>query len=339
MSLTIQIFKSDDYLPDGEIPLLPLLHEFFRPVIGEAAEGRVTFRLLFLGVSDKAALSGTPSVVNLRSSHGYVQVQIRRDGQLLYRHPHPVREIIAQPLRSMLAARDPETTHWGFGVRGQALDRIPLVRPAPRVANEIGVAARPRRARLFRLEEMAEPEPPWAGLAELGVAVPEDGDGNAADPESPIRVVMTEEIRTAFAETLPFSSEVEEGGFLAGNVFRDVNREGGYLVQVNAVIQAERTGASMLNFTFTGESFLRINEQIVTRGRGEKLLGWYHTHLFPATDSLGLSSVDVDLHRSIFRQPWQVAALVNISDNGRTLRFYRNNGKIMAKAPYLTASE
>lgn len=45
------------------------------------------------------------------------------------------------------------------------------------------------------------------------------------------------------------------------------------------------------------ESFLRVSHQIEDRDGAEKLLGWYHTHLFAATSRSGPSSVDVELHR------------------------------------------
>lgn len=328
MSLGIELFRSDDYVRDGEIPLLPLLRGVFEPLIGEPLE-RVRFQLTFLPVADPYVLTGLPSVVNLRSSHGYVQVRITRDGQVLYRHPHPVREIVTRPLRDLLAERDPGETHWGFGISGPGLDRIALVRPAPEQLHSVNITGPLRKPRVFRLAEVEEPEPPLTSLAGLGADLPDD-----AVPDDPVQVVVDEEVLAAFRKTLPFSLEVEEGGFLAGNVFRAENPAGGHIVEVTAAIQAERTGASMFGFTFTGESFLRVSERIAARGRGERLLGWYHTHLFQASESLGLSSVDVDLHRSTFRRPWQVAALVNVTEDGRMLRFYRANGETMTIAPY-----
>jgi hypothetical protein len=290
--------------------------------------------LFFLRQRDREVLNGLPSLVNLRASHGYVHVRIRHDGELLYQHPHPVAELIARPLRAVLGRRDPSVAHWGFGVRGPGLENVPLVRPAPRPAHEVELPSRPHRARLFDLEEISEPEAPRRGLAAFGV-----DPGEAGTPaDAPVRVVLPERLHTAFTRTLPFSAEVEEGGFLVGAVYRDAGREDGHIVQVTAVIQAERTGASMLGFTFTGESFLRVGERIATRGRGERLLGWYHTHLFPATSGLGLSSIDLDLHRSTFRLPWQVAALVNIDSRGRVLRCYHGDGGRMERVPYWTVA-
>jgi proteasome lid subunit RPN8/RPN11 len=363
-SLVVEIFRSDDYVPDGEIPLLPLLGEVFAKVIGPDGTG-VVFELSFYQLMDLTRDRGHPSIENLRASHGYVRVRILRDGKLIYQHPHPVRELIGESLRSRLRKRDPEVTHWGYGVRGPGLEAIALSRPAPRVTHEVRVRTGPQPRMTFSVEEMPEPDPPVTTLAALGgpdgvyVAGPRDTDGgNAGDPEEasreegaeaeqsaepekpadqpPVVIVIPGDLVTSLVKRYPFSDEIEEGGFLAGSVYLDADRPGGYLVHVTAALPAERTGASMINFTFTGESFLRVSQQLEKRDQGEKLLGWYHTHLFAATSRLGLSSVDVELHRSTFRRPWQVAGLVNITDDRRVLRFYHGEGKEMALVPYWT---
>src|SRR5215468_11771091 len=129
MSLKVELFRSDDYVPYGELALLPLLRTFFEPLIGEPlADAR--FVLTFLPVDDARVLPGLPSLVNLRSSHGYLQVKVSRDGKLLYRHPHPLREIIGPQLQKILMEREPAETHWGFGISGQSMDKIALIRPA-----------------------------------------------------------------------------------------------------------------------------------------------------------------------------------------------------------------
>ena len=334
MSLQVELFRSDDYVRYGEFPLQPLLRAFFEPLIGEDLAD-ASFRLMFLPVDDPQLLAGPPSLVNLQSSHGYVQVYILRHGMLLYRHPHPVREVIGPQLQEILTRREPDETHWGFGISGPEMAGIALIRPTPTMEHGVNVQTGGHRVPRFLLEEVAEPDPPEATLAELGADVPAGDPG--AVPDAPVSLVVTDPVRRAFASPTLFSAQVEEGGFLAGRVFQAPGGQHNYIVEVTAAIRAERTGASMLNFTFTGESFLRVSEQIAARQAGEQLVGWYHTHLFPASDALGLSSVDVDLHRTTFRRPWQVAALINLTDDARVLRFYRTEGKTMALAPYWVA--
>ncbi len=329
MSAEVELYRTDDYVRVGRVPLVPLLQAMFERVLGEALVGS-RFELSFLPVADRSELAGNPSVVNLRSSHGYVQVRIVRDGRLLYQHPHAVREIIARPLQRLLAEQIPAETHWGFGIRGPGFDRVALVRPAPEVEGRVEVTVGSGRPRLFHLEEIHEPDPPTATLAELGAdmaAIPGAEAADAADAAaSPgVAVVVDRDVADALKHRMTFSAEVEEGGFLAGHVYRDADRPGSHLVKITAAIPGERTGASLLHFTFTGESFLRINEQLARSGRDERLVGWYHTHLFPATSEIGLSSIDVELHTTTFRRPWQVAGLVNIDRHDRddrVLRFY-----------------
>lgn len=324
MTIEVDLYRSDDYVRSDRIALAPLLRTIFEPLLGVSLAG-ARIHLAFLPVPEVIRLEGEPVVVNLRGSHGYVHVRITRDGAVLYQHPHSVREIVARPLQRLLATREPQERHWGFGIVGSGVDLGALVRPAPAV--EMSVDVQRSRPRMFHVEEIAEPEPPAATLADLGLPGPFDADG-AVTP------VLTPDTHEALAAGMDFSDEVEEGGFLAGHVYTDAERPGRYLVLVTAVIRAERTGASLLHFTFTGESFTRVGDAIARRGRDEELLGWYHSHLFPATDEIGLSSIDVDLHLDTFRRPWQVAGLVNITGSARLLRFYAGDDDGLAQVAY-----
>jgi hypothetical protein len=329
-AVEVEVFRSDDYLPAGRIPLVPLLRAVLEPVIGESLAG-TRFTLAFLPVADQTPIAGAPSMINLRSGYGYVHVRVSRDGHVLYQHPHSLRELVGVPLCRELTALHPDETHWGFGVRAPGLENVALVRPAPHSDGQIEVVMRTDGVRRFQVEEIAEPEPPVATLADLGVP-----DG-AVRPDDEVVVVVDRATHRALTRDLPFSAEVEEGGFLTGRVHRAASHPGCYLVEVTGAPPAERTGASLLGFTFTGESFLRMGHRLASGGHAERLVGWYHTHLFPATDTLGLSSIDVELHTTTFRTPWQVAGLVNIEGSRRVLRWYRADGEKMVAAPYWLA--
>lgn len=335
MNLMVEIFRSDDYLPDEALSLRPLLKAVFADVIGPEGDD-VVFSLRLYPIADPVPDRGTPTLKNLRPSHGYARVRILRGGELIYQHPHPVRQLLGKPLRRELSKRDPAVTHWGYGISGPGVDAAPLTRPAPQVEHKIRISSGPWPRLNLAVEEMPDPEPPATTLAAL---VGPGGRTGADLTAPPAVVVVPESILVSLTETYPFSDEVEEGGFLAGAVYRDAERPDGYLVHVTAFLAAERTGASMLSFTFTGESFLRVGQQLESRGDEEKLLGWYHTHLFAATSGMGLSSVDEELHRSTFRRPWQVAALVNITRRGRVLRFYHGGGDKMTPVPYRTVPD
>lgn len=332
MGIEVDLYRSDDYVRSDRIALTPLLMATFEALLGQPLTG-ADFQLFFLPVADRPVLAGNPVVVNLRSGHGYAQVCIIRDGVLIYRHPHPVAEIIARPLQKMLAKREPNEQHWGFDVVGLEPIHAVLVRPHPKVAMSVQLP-RPSQPRMFRVEEVHAPAPPPSTLAELGVADPPPQAGDSA-----VRVVLTREEHRKLAEAMPLSPEVEEGGFLVGHVFADQQDRTRYIVKITAVLRAERTGASLLHFTFTGESFMRVSEIIAMRERGEELVGWYHSHLFPATDELGLSSIDINLHAGTFHRPWQLAGLINLTEDQRVVRFYAADGGRLKQVPYWVADQ
>ncbi|GAA1392551.1 hypothetical protein GCM10009639_24390 [Kitasatospora putterlickiae] len=316
-AVEVELFRGDGYVPVGALPLLPLLHDVFAAAVGGALPEDARFELSFLPVPDPREPSGSPSLVNLKGSHGYVRVRIVSGDRVLYQHPHTVREVVGRPLRELLSRRFPEETHWGFGVRGPGLESVALVRPAPEPEKQVRLTGNGPRRGWFQLNEMAEPDPPLGSLAGLGVEVP------AGEPPQALETVLHEAVHEELVRTRRFSGEVEEGGFLAGYVHRNQDAPDGWIVEVSGAVPAERTGASLLHFTFTGESYLRIGEALTARGLGEQLVGWYHTHLFPATDTFGLSTADVDLHLGTFRRDWQIAALLNVDRDRRVLRVYR----------------
>ena len=89
----------------------------------------------------------------------------------------------------------------------------------------------------------------------------------------------------------------------------------------------------------TGESFVEVKRKLREKSDKRRLLGWYHTHLFPATDDFGLSSIDYTLHFGTFTIPWQLAGLINIDGADRTLRFYRREAIEMLLCPYWVINE
>jgi JAB N-terminal domain len=344
MNTVIEVFRSDAYVPDGVIPLAPVLHEVFGEIIGPDPAG-ISFDLVFDPQSDPSHFPGEPSLVNLRAGDGYVRVRISRNDELLYERVHPVRELVAPRLRELLRSRDPAVDHWGYKLTSPGPGAAAGERPAPRLRHEMRAAHRPRRRTTFTMEAVPEPPLPATSLAALGAGAEPAVTGphpvvRPSEAAPPVAIAVPAGIVSQLVETTPFSAVLEEGGFLTGNVFSDINRPGGYVVKVTALVPAERTGASSATFTFTGESFLRINDRIASANKRippgipkEMLLGWYHTHLFSASGS-GLSMTDVDLHKSTFRRPWQLAALINISGDGRVLRFYHGEHDPMTKIPH-----
>jgi hypothetical protein len=315
MSVDVELYSAPDYVRTERLAVVPLLREAFRPTLGERAD-RARFHLGLKQVDDEGVLSGRPTLVNVRPSHGYVIVTVVVDGRVVYRHPHTVADIIGRPLQQHLADTRPDVDHWGYGLAGPGLEALSLVRPTPKIEGQVDITTG-RRRRIHRLQEVPDPEPTPIDLSALGLTSSSDGEG-AADGR-PVVLIGTDTFEQFLRQD--FSTAVEEGGFVIGHHRRDPGPGRDVLV-VTDVVRASSTGASLLRFTFTGESFLHLGNLLAGRGEQEEILGWYHTHLFEATDEFGLSSIDVDLHRSTFRRGWQIAALVNLGASGRVLRFY-----------------
>jgi hypothetical protein len=124
-------------------------------------------------------------------------------------------------------------------------------------------------------------------------------------------------------DTYPVSDTVEVGGYLVGEVAQQADAPDTLLVEVQQVLAAEGTRSSALLLLFTGDSWSGVRRYLA-RHPQQRLLGWWHTHLFPASDTFGLSGLDETLHRQFFPNPWHFAALLNVSaSQGRVLRCYQ----------------
>ena len=157
-------------------------------------------------------------------------------------------------------------------------------------------------------------------------------------PEPRISILIHEGIYRHLAETRAFSNRYEEGGFFVGMVYANEKLPNGFIIEIRDAINAEHFGASFSHLNFTGESFAQIKKLIREQRPEEKILGWYHTHLFSADAlDIGLSRVDLQLHNTTFLNIWQVAGLINFENDGsRLLRFYvRAEGqREMYEQPY-----
>ena len=155
--------------------------------------------------------------------------------------------------------------------------------------------------------------------------------GRGKPPDN--RIVMNRRIYDQLNFTLKLSQTEENGGYLIGNVYRNPDSpededhpDFKWLVDITTIVPAEGTFGNSLLLLFTSETWSRLNQRIDQEFPNQKLIGWYHTHLFPASDSFGLSELDQVLHRQFFTKPWQVALLLNIETNDqRELRSFQRN--------------
>ena len=176
----------------------------------------------------------------------------------------------------------------------------------------------PERERIaFRKVE----PPPWPerALTAYG-ATRRRGRG----PQAEGKVLMHASVYQALQHSLELSASVEEGGCLLGQSYRqpgspesESDPEFRWLLEITDIILAERTRSTPVSLLFTGETWSRITRRIGQDYPQKKLVSWFHTHLFQATDEFGLSGMDEDLHRRFFTRPWQVAVLVHIDRAGK----------------------
>ena len=188
-----------------------------------------------------------------------------------------------------------------------------------------------RAKKAFGVSPIEEPPPPLRKKSTLGPrarAWPREGA-----VAGPVDVFVGKNVHEMIGVSWGFSREVEEGGFLLGDVFRDADEPSRWLVVVTEVIRAEHTEESADALVFSPESFATMRRRVEAAREGASILGWFHTHLVEDVKDRGLSLVDRDLHFSTFRRPWQVAALVCVDPardpEGREVTFHARQGDFL----------
>ena len=150
------------------------------------------------------------------------------------------------------------------------------------------------------------------------------------------RIIINDSEYEKLVYNIKLSHTEENGGYILGKVYRgkdigSVENNFNWVLEITDIIPAEKTVGNSLLLLFTNETWSRLKNTIDKNYPDKKLLGWYHTHLFSATDEFGLSQVDQVLHKRFFTKPWQIALLINITltSGERELRaFQRKQGGI-----------
>jgi len=149
------------------------------------------------------------------------------------------------------------------------------------------------------------------------------------------KIYIPSEIYEDLHQKLTLSEQNEEGGYLLGDVYRmpgapekEDDPDFKWIVEVTDLLMAEDTIGSPATLLFTGDTWSKMSRQIDRNYADRRLVGWFHTHVFPATDSFGLSGLDQDMHAWYLPRPWQIAVLLNLEDNGeRTVRCFQKGGE------------
>lgn len=100
-------------------------------------------------------------------------------------------------------------------------------------------------------------------------------------------------------------TDVEVGGVLVGRAFLDSR---GTWLLVSGALPALAAKSAAAHVTFTADAWTAIHAEIESRGLGEVIVGWYHTH--PGF-GVFLSDMDLFIHRSFFDIAWQIAIVID----------------------------
>lgn len=331
----VELLDANGAVLAGPEDLLSLATPFMRRLLGGDVPGLRLLLLILPVVSLENDLAGDMRLAYASERYGFIQVILSQGERIIYRHPHTVGEVLEDGIRAWLALLPRQTDAAAYRLVGSDLV-AGRERPTPAVAGVAVVAPyAPGEKPSFRLRSLQPPPPPSRHLASFGDVTVASVASEEAGWTAQVSVVTDQQVQDQIANR-GYSDELEEGGFLVGHAYQDADQPGAYLASITAAVPAQQTGASLLHFTFTGDSFDQIKRVLERDYPGQQLLGWYHTHLFAATASFGLSSIDHRLHLSTFRLPWQVAGLINVDGARRTLRFYASEGTRVCRCGHHT---
>ncbi|MGN5381470.1 JAB N-terminal domain-containing protein [Streptomyces lasalocidi] len=325
----VLLYKGTSFELVGKMTLSSLLVEAVRrELVDGDPDEQLVLEIRYLRRPDPRLADGPRTIHNLRSQIGRLALTVTRGSEKVVDGEFPVRELLGPVLQHVVQQVDPDEEVWGFCLDHPSLSGVALGRSTPEVEGTMDLNLRESR-RSFTVRKVAEPPMPGLDPDQLGI----DAAGLG-----PVTVLLSADLHGHLHEMK--LSRAAGGGRLParqgpqGPAPRPAAAAAGgdgeaqpdrYLVEITEVTPAEHSGAGALHFTFTGDSFRDMNQRITASGPDRQLMGWYHTHLFSGNDS-GLSSIDVDLHLGTFRQPWQVAGLINLSGDERLLRFYARSG-------------
>ncbi|MCA9177152.1 MAG: Mov34/MPN/PAD-1 family protein [Planctomycetales bacterium] len=96
----------------------------------------------------------------------------------------------------------------------------------------------------------------------------------------------------------------ELGGFLLGGYHRDVRT----YVEIRRFWPAVDATSRAASLTFTHDTWSKLHRDVERQFPDEMVVGWQHTH---PNMGLFLSGYDLFIQQHFFRQPWQVAMVVD----------------------------
>jgi hypothetical protein len=115
MSYNIELFDGPNYNFFGTIPLLNVVQESFEKMLRWNLKGAI-ININVLNVSENNVGTGFPIVENKIQDYGYTYITILMGGKIVYRHPHPMQDVVSQTLQNILKEKYPDIHSWKFRV-------------------------------------------------------------------------------------------------------------------------------------------------------------------------------------------------------------------------------
>lgn len=200
--------------------------------------------------------------------------------------------------------------------------------------------APPVKAR-FKVEEIAAPLP--LSVGDLNEFLPRSESHGEHDRDDAPVFVPAAILQETTARTVD-AGECETGGVLLGKVYRDSASNDVFLI-VTAQLPAEHTRSTRTRLTFTHETWAAAQSALALRGKGEIMLGWWHTHL-PRywckdcpTEKQELcplargffSDADCKLHAAIFPRAHSLALVETYGEDVQHALFCWRNGLVQRR--------
>ncbi|MBI4670895.1 MAG: Mov34/MPN/PAD-1 family protein [Chloroflexi bacterium] len=125
---------------------------------------------------------------------------------------------------------------------------------------------------------------------------------------APFPVFLHQRVNRSTTAHARQNSDREVGGLLLGDVCQD--QTGQLYVVVTHTLRAEFAAETRGHLTFTHKTWQQLHNDHLAQYPDKTIVGWYHTH--PGW-TIFLSKWDLFIHENFFREPWQIALVIDPS--------------------------
>jgi proteasome lid subunit RPN8/RPN11 len=125
---------------------------------------------------------------------------------------------------------------------------------------------------------------------------------------APFPIFLHQRVNQMITRHARENNQTEVGGLLLGDVARDANDQ--LFVVITNALRAEFAIQTRGHLTFTQETWRKLHQAHERQFPNKTIVGWYHTH--PGW-TIFLSEADLFIHRNFFKQPWQIALVLDPS--------------------------